>query len=277
MTVRMTALEAVCGGSEEMRMLNAPDVSIVTATYNANASIRKCLRSVADQADVTCEHIVVDGGSTDGTVEVLREHASSLAYWCSEPDAGIADAMNKGVEHAVGEWVAFIHADDSLTSPDVLARALSKIPVDVDIAVFPVLFGEGEGRRLLRPRPVGFLTHFKMGMCHQGMLVRRELFQRLGGFDTSFKVCMDYEHIARALQGGARVFTADTPILSRMSDGGISSRTDWLSLRGRFLEERRINEKYADTLLLRCILSLYWRLYLPYRRSRAWFRDLDQY
>ncbi|MBD8880544.1 glycosyltransferase [Rhodanobacter sp. 7MK24] len=270
-------MKVIRGDQKEMSVLNAPDVSIVTATYNANASIGRCLLSVAGQVGVTCEHIVIDGGSTDGTVETLREHASDLAYWCSEPDAGIADAMNKGVGHAAGEWVAFIHADDNLASPDVLAQALRKVPADADIAAFPVLFGEGRRRRLLRPRPVGPLTHFKMGMCHQGMLVRRELFCRLGGFDTSFKVCMDYEHLARAVLAGAHVFTADMPVLSCMSDGGISSRMDWPSLSTRFSEEKRVNEKYADTPLLQRVLSVYWWLYLPYRRLRAWIRDLGRH
>lgn len=254
-------------------MLNAPEVSIITATYNAGASIERCLWSVANQIGVACEHIIIDGGSSDGTVEILRKHASDLAYWCSEADSGIADAMNKGLKHATGEWVAFIHADDCLASSNALAQALVSIPVDVDMAVFPVLFGEGAGRRLLRPRPIGFLTRFKMGMCHQGMLVRRELFQHMGGFDTDFSICMDYEHLAKVLQGGARVFTADAPILSCVSDGGISSRMDWSSLRNRFLEEKRITEKYAGSTLMKGVLRVYWLLYLPYRRLRARVRD----
>lgn len=253
-------------------MSNIPEVSIITAAYNAYASIEECLRSVAGQVGVKCEHIVIDGGSTDGTVEVLRGHASGLAYWCSEPDAGIADAMNKGLDHAIGKWVAFIHADDCLAGSDVLALALKEIPAGVDIAAFPVLFGTEPSRRLVRPRPIGRMIHLKMGMCHQGMLVRRVLFQRAGIFDTSFKICMDYEHLVRALHHGASVFVTDAPVLSCMSDGGISSREDWPMLRGRLQEEKRIHKKYAVTLLSQIVLSVYWCLYLPYRWARTWGR-----
>jgi GT2 family glycosyltransferase len=247
----------------------APDISVITATYNACASIQKCLLSVASQVGVSIEHIVIDGGSQDGTVDILREHDGELAFWCSEPDDGIADAMNKGVAHATGKWVIFIHADDCLTGPDVLAQALRKVSVDADIAVFPVFFGTESNYRLVHPRPVGYLTHFKMGMCHQGMLVRREVFQRIGGFDTSFKICMDYDHVLRALHRGARVFTGDAPALSYMSNGGVSSRTDWSGVYRRMQEERRVNEKYAQSGLLRGVLRVYWWLYLPYRRLRA--------
>ena len=251
-------------------MSNIPEVSIITAAYNAYASIEECLRSVAGQVGVKCEHIVIDGGSTDGTVEVLRGHASGLAYWCSGPDAGIADAMNKGLDHAIGKWVAFIHADDCLAGPDVLALALDEIPESVDIAAFPVLFGAEPSRRLVRPRSIGRMTHLKMGMCHQGMLVRRELFQRVGMFDTSFKICMDYEHLIRALHRGASVFVADAPVLSCMSDGGISSREDWSMLCRRLLEEKRIHKKHAGTLLSQAVLPVYWWLYLSYRWVRTW-------
>ncbi|WP_233841079.1 glycosyltransferase family 2 protein [Dyella sp. 2HG41-7] len=255
-------------------MSTIPDISVITATYNACASIKKCLLSVASQTGVSIEHIVIDGGSQDGTVDILREHDAGLAYWCSEPDGGIADAMNKGVARATGEWVIFIHADDCLADPGVLAQALNKITLNADVAVFPVFFGTESSYRLVRPKPVSYMTNFKMGMCHQGMLVRNELFRRIGSFDTSFKVCMDYEHILRALRNGARLITYEAPVLSCMSDGGISSRLDWPAVRRRMQEEKRVNERYAQSRLLRGILRVYWSLYIPYRRLRAWIHEV---
>ncbi|GLQ88530.1 glycosyltransferase family 2 protein [Dyella flagellata] len=254
-------------------MTSIPDISVITVVYNGAHSIEKCLQSVADQEKVAYEHIVIDGGSTDGTVDILKRHADKLAYWCSEKDAGIADAMNKGILHAKGNWIIFIHADDGLVSPDVLAKALAKMPLKVDIVAFPVLFGSLGNLRLHPPRPAGFWTRFKLGMCHQGMFVRRALFQRIGVFDTGFGICMDYEHVLRAVSAGASVRVFAEPAVAWMDDAGISSRRDWPSLRTRFLEEKRAQHLHVTSLPMRCLYFFYWSAYLPYRKIRSMLKD----
>ncbi|RUL76744.1 glycosyltransferase family 2 protein [Dyella choica] len=254
-------------------MGSVPAVSVITVVYNAASCIEKCLRSVAEQQGVAYEHIVIDGGSTDGTVDILRRHAEKLAFWCSEPDAGIADAMNKGVARATGKWIIFIHADDGLAGPDVLAKATASIPESADIVAFPVLFGTPGSQRVIRPKPVKSRMRLKLGMCHQGMLARRRLFDKIGGFNVDLRICMDYEHVLRAISAGCAVSVFEEPVISWMSDAGLSSRNDWRSVRTRLLEEKRVNEKYAQSRLLRRILRVYWQLYLPYRRLRAWIHD----
>ena len=97
--------------------MGAPFFSIITASFDAASTIRQTLESVRDQSFRDFEHVVIDGGSTDGTVDILREF--DLTYWHSEPDGGIADAMNKGVEKVTGKYVLFLHADDYL--PDLAA------------------------------------------------------------------------------------------------------------------------------------------------------------
>ena len=88
-------------------------ISVVTVSYNAVATIEQTLLSVINQTYPNIEYIIIDGGSTDGTVDIIKKYADEIVYWISEPDKGIYDAMNKGIKKANGEWINFINAGDS--------------------------------------------------------------------------------------------------------------------------------------------------------------------
>lgn len=246
-----------------------PEFSVITVVLNGARHLETCLQSIASQKNVNVEHIVIDGGSADGSVEILERWSSRLAFWQSEPDAGIADAMNKGIARATGEWIAFVHADDYLADPDVLAQARQHLDEDLDVAAFPVLFGNPPDLKQVNPRTTGWRTNFKIGMCHQGVLVHRRLFDRAGTFDASYKVCMDYELLLRAYRQQAIFRSFPSPVLAVMRNTGISSRQDWNSLNKRFSEERRVHSTHSNSGLMRLIYKLYWSFYLPYRRIRA--------
>jgi glycosyltransferase involved in cell wall biosynthesis len=104
-----------------------PRISVVTVSFNAAATIADTLASVARQTGVNYEHIIVDGGSSDGTMDVVRQHDHDRLIAKSEPDAGIYDAMNKGVAQATGDYLLFLNADDYLARPDALALAAEKL------------------------------------------------------------------------------------------------------------------------------------------------------
>ena len=246
-----------------------PAVSVITVVFNGARHLQDCLDSVARQRGLAIEHIVIDGGSTDGTVDMLQAWSDQLAFWVSEPDAGIADAMNKGIRKARGEWLVFLHADDFFTGADKVLKACVQAAGDVDVAAFPVFFGTPPNLEFRPPRRAGWAINLKMGMCHQGMLTRRQLFEDVGLYDTSFRIDMDYDFLMRAHRGGARFVSFHAPALAVMRDTGISSRTDWPSIRGRFLEERRIHFAHATSAWQRLAYTLYWLLYLPYRRLVA--------
>jgi len=246
-----------------------PKVSVITVVLNGAQHLAGCLESVASQKNVAVEHIVVDGGSTDGCVDLLGLWSERLAFWSSEPDAGIADGMNKGIRRATGEWVLFLHADDYFAGPDALAQAISRVDENIDVAAFPVLFGTPPVLKIIAPRRTGVLLNVKLGMCHQGILTRRDLFSRLGLHDTSFKITMDYDFFLRAYRSGARLKAFRDPTLSVMRDTGISSRVDWPSLKKRLDEERRAHFKNACNPGQRLMYRFYWLLYGNYRRLRA--------
>lgn len=94
-------------------MKNNPLISVVTVSYNAVGTIEQTLLSVINQTYPNIEYIIIDGGSTDGTVDIIKKYADEIVYWISEPDKGIYDAMNKGIKKANGEWINFINAGDS--------------------------------------------------------------------------------------------------------------------------------------------------------------------
>lgn len=243
-------------------------ISVVTASLNSSQCIGQTLESVAAQVGICCEHIIADGGSTDGTLEIVEAKIRQGGRWQSSKDSGIADAMNKGLALARGEWLLFLQSDDFLCAPDVLTRAATRLSPELDICGFPVLFGSESRSKLLAPRGSGFWLNFKTGLNHQGTFIRRSLFEHLGGYDTSFKIAMDYEFFLRARRAGAHFRCFDSPVVALMRDTGVSSQRDWNSLRKRLAEEKRVHRKFR-TPQLGPLYAAWWALYPHYRRLMA--------
>lgn len=243
-----------------------PKITIITITYNSERYLEQTITSVIEQTYTNREYIVVDGNSTDGTLDIIKKYESEIDNWISEPDNGIADAMNKGIDLATGDYILFIHSDDYLVNSSVLERASEYLGDRFDIFFFQVLHDINEQNQVSSNRSLGWLTNFKMGSCHQGQLCSRKLFQKIGKFDTSFKIDMDYDLILRAYRTGASCNSVNMP-LAVMRLIGISSRTDWKSLRERFDEERRVHSKNCTTIWMRLLYIFYWMMYLPYRKS----------
>lgn len=242
-----------------------PLVSILTATFEALAGLRSTVRSVAEQTHPGVEHIVVDGGSTDGTAEYLSSTGGNVK-WISEPDSGIAEALNKGLHVASGIWVLVLHAEDTLLNPKSVESAAPFLESTADIVSFDVLFATEHGSSVRKSRGFSPRINLKTTIPHQGAFCRRALFDRIGEFDTSLQVEFDYEFFLRAKRAGTAV-DAVHQIVSRMPDTGISSRRDWDSLRARFEEERMIHNKHAVNPAHRLLYMTYWPAYLAYRRA----------
>lgn len=243
-------------------------VTVITAVLNDSDGLTRTLASIAAQRYRAIEIIVIDGGSSDGTLDVIRRHAVEITHWVSEPDGGIADAMNKGLARATGDLVLFLHADDRFADERSLERAMAEVG-DLDhIWAFDILHGNEERLTRCSPRPFNLWTWFKNPLPHQGVLCPRALFDALGGFDTALKIDMDYDFWLRAYRAGIGL-QRRPQVLAVMNDSGISSRRDWAGLAARFSEERRVQAHHAGTQPWRWIYALYWPLYLAYRRLRA--------
>lgn len=190
--------------------MSAP-VSVVTITYNIiNAGrkefLRQCIESVHDQTYGNIEHIVIDGASTDGTVELIREYADKGWLTCySEPDKGIYDAMNKGIEKATGKYIAFLNSDDfwhDVRGVEESVKYLEKEQADFSYATCYYLDENGNCMGCLKPQIGSF--YIRMPFSHQTMFTKREKMLELGKFDDSFKSAADYDFIYRLILNGTK-------------------------------------------------------------------------
>jgi glycosyltransferase involved in cell wall biosynthesis len=178
---------------------------------------------------VAKELVVVDGGSTDGTREILQRNAAKFAYWVSEPDRGIYDAWNKGLDRANGEWLCFLGSDDYLWTPDSLqqiAPVLAGAYPPIRVVYGQVALVNAQGEEIARAgeqwRKVK--KKFQQNMCvpHTGLLHHRSLFEIHGRFDESFRIAGDYEMLLRELHHGDALFVPGV-MLAGMRHGGVSS------------------------------------------------------
>lgn len=179
-------------------------ISVITVTLNSESFLAECLDSVASQGDCLHEHIIVDGGSSDATLEIIRRHASSDARvrWISEPDKGISDAMNKGAAMATGDVIAHLNSDDYYAHPRVLATVLGCFFRNPEhswlTAGFSFVSGEGIFIRDIRVRKYSFRRLVRGNIIlHPSTFIKRDLFNAVGGFDLSLSYCMDYDLFLR--------------------------------------------------------------------------------
>ncbi len=213
-------------------------LSIVTVCLNSAQTITDTMTSVKGQSYPDIEHIVIDGGSTDGTQSLVREHGERVSRFVSEPDSGIYDAMNKGLALASGDVVGFLNADDVFASPLAAARIAQEFATkDVDACYGDLVYvGSDDPSRVIRYWRGGVYRH---GLCAQGwapphptFYVRREVYARHGAFNSDLRVASDFELALRLLDVAGIPVRYIPEVLVRMRVGGASNGTLRGILRG---------------------------------------------
>ena len=208
-------------------------ITIITSTLNCAASFAATADSIRNQTCRTAQWIVADGGSTDGTVDLIRQN-TDVSRWFSQPDSGIYDAWNRALDHARGEYVCFLGADDALHSPDTLSGLIAAIGnggYDLVTGRGRLIVANGKSHEFGNPWSHRKLMR-RMTICHPGALHHRDLFQRFGKFDTSYRICADYDFLLR-LPSDLRTLHVDR-VVADIADGGISRDRRWLMLRERY-------------------------------------------
>lgn len=205
-------------------------VSIVTACYNSARTIADTVRSVASQSHDDIEHIIVDGGSTDGTLDIIRSGRYPIAKLLPGPDLGIYDALNKGLAECSGDIIGFLHADDVYADNNVIECVARKLAAhSLDAVYGNVAFVRGDDlervvrvyrSELFRPSRIawGWMP------AHPALFLARKVFDKFGGFKTDYRIAADFEFVARIFSTPDFSYRHLPKVLVKMRMGGISTK-----------------------------------------------------
>lgn len=206
-------------------------VSIITVCFNSVSTIRDAIRSVISQSYHDIEYIVVDGGSTDGTLDIIQAHSSFISHWISEPDNGTYDAMNKGVHLASGDIIAILNSDDFYVHSEVIAQVAAHFQrTNVDSVYGDLQYvGKDNTDNVIRDWISGIYhrQNFLYGWMppHPAFFVRRAVYKSLGCFDTQLRTSADYELMLRFLYKHKISSHYLPELLVRMRVGGASNKS----------------------------------------------------
>ena len=204
-------------------------ISIITVSYNSASTIEDTIKSVIGQTHSDLEYIVVDGGSTDGTIDIIKKHDSRISKWVSEPDKGIYDAMNKGISMATGDMVGMLNSDDFYADRNVLSRVAGTFEkTGADSCYGDLLYVDPVNTDSVKRywKSGSYNTgHFYWGWMppHPTFFVRREVYYKYGLFNLSLGSSADYELMVRfLLKNGVSTYYIPE-VLVKMRSGGVSN------------------------------------------------------
>lgn len=209
----------------------SPVLSVITVVYNNRDTIEQTIQSVLNQTYKNIEYLIVDGGSTDGTLDVIKKYDGQISYWHSEPDNGIYDAMNKGIRMAIGDYICLLNADDwfDINAAMIVADEIRKCEIagsrkDIYYAMARVINSDGETVDIQ-----GATVHIlnRSSIAHQTCFVSKEIYSK-SLYDTSYKSAADYDFFCRMKREGAKFHFIEKIIvnyrLGGMSDSAFGLR-----------------------------------------------------
>lgn len=196
-------------------------VSIITVSYNAAKTIEQTIRSVINQTYDSIEYIIIDGGSTDGTVDIIKKYEDQITYWVSEPDKGIYDAMNKGIAHAKGDIIGIINSDDWYEI-DAIEQVVQYYEEGEKVYHGAIRNYQEDGVTFITPATKS-LERLKRGMVvnHPAMFVNKEVYERYGAFSLEYRIAADWDFTLKVHMQGVSFIRIDK-ILANFRLGGVS-------------------------------------------------------
>jgi glycosyltransferase involved in cell wall biosynthesis len=227
---------------------SSPLISVIVAVYNGGATLQQCIDSFAQQTYDNKELIIIDGGSVDETVELIKANQEQITYWISETDRGIYHAWNKGLSKTHGKWICFLGADDYFWNDTVLERMVAeliKLPDNVLVAYGKITQIDTEGKPLVI---IGepwekIKSEFTKNMCmpHVGAMHRQSIFEQYGKFDESFHIAGDYELLLRCLKFTDAQFLADIVVAGQRAGGVSTNGTNYFLTRQEVRRAQRMH------------------------------------
>jgi glycosyltransferase involved in cell wall biosynthesis len=246
-------------------------ISIITVVRNGEQHIEQTINSIISQTYTNIEYIIIDGNSKDRTVEIIKKYNQYLTYWISEPDKGIFDAMNKGVQAATGEWIVFINADDFLVNNDIVSQVVPYLLNSNSLINYgQILYIEADESETLH----GFewnkikqkFRYFGMVIPHQATFHSKQLFDNRQ-FNTKLKVAADYDLLLSYLSKNDAEYLP--MIISKMRGGGFSSTVSPLKIIEENTKAQMANSRNSVFFVLR--ISVNAALFLIYFYLSSFF------
>ena len=223
-------------------------LSIITINFNDRVGLDKTIQSVINQTYRDFEYIVIDGASTDGSVDVIKKYADRLTHWVSEPDTGIYNAMNKGTRLAQGEYCLYLNSGDFLAADDVLEKAFSHNFTEDIVSCDLELFDERNVYVQKPPRHISLFTFTNGSLPHPSTFIKRNILEELGGYNESYRIMSDWCFFLEALIRKQCSYRVLDFLLSKFNCFGISSTSKFDN-----------SEEYIRTLFPRIMED-----YIPY-------------
>lgn len=224
-----------------------PILSIISINLNNAEGLKATMESVINQIFTDYEYIIIDGGSTDGSVEIIQQYSHKINYWISESDKGIYSAMNKGIVKAQGEYCLFLNSGDALYAPDILANVFKNSPRE-DILYGNIIF-EGAKEAFIFPDVISFNTFLGASIGHNASFIKRNLFEKLGLYNENNKIVSDWEFFVNVFIKHKCSYRYYDEIITVMQSGGISTNSKYhaIQLKERMEAIKRVLPEFYDT------------------------------
>lgn len=241
-----------------MMTVTRPPLTVITVVYNAVQNIEGCIESVLEQRIQGLEYLIIDGGSTDGTLEIIKRYEEKITRLVSEPDRGLYDAMNKGLKLAAGRFIHFLNSDDRYASSQVLASVIPMLDAGA-ICYGQMHYIDGDMPLKLLGRPFEWRKELRASSVPQPvMFVSPELYRQVGEFDTSLKIAADYDMVLRLAKRFPVKYIAEP--VTTMYSGGLSYARPDLTFSEAMKVSRRHGLNAAEARLIYWVRLLKWNV-----------------
>jgi len=243
-------------------------ITIITVVLNGIKYIEKTILSVIDQTYKDIEYIIIDGGSKDGTVDIIKKYEKHIHYWCSEPDSGVYDAMNKGIDRATGSWINFMNAGDHFYSPDSVSQIFSS---NEDLDQYAILYGDAEFRLnslsyIIKAQSNTISDEF-MPFSHQASFVRSDI-AKATKFDLSYKIAADTAFSLKLIRQGYQFKHLPVIVCSYDASEGLSVKNEILRSKELVDMQEKLNgadpkTPYFKKYIRNAYIKQYMRMIIP--------------
>jgi glycosyltransferase involved in cell wall biosynthesis len=228
-------------------------ITVITVVFNGEKYLEETILSVISQKYSNVEYIIIDGGSTDGTIEIIKKYEHAIDYWVSEKDQGIFDAMNKGAFCSKGSYIYFLNSDDYLLADtlNIVSHKITSKVILPDVLYGNIFSLSKDGYKTLCPTPKGIIhgyQFYNLPFHHPGSLIKSSTFKRLKGFSIDFRYSSDYDLFLRAFNEGC-IFEKVEYSFSCMREGGLGTQNLGIAI-SEFKRSLLINKGSIIALLL---------------------------